>query len=63
MEMDNWKVVVFSADCPPCSLCEEPVCVVCEVHYADCDCPGPTMDEYEYDIRDGTLMARRTNDE
>ena len=45
----NWKPVVFAYDCFPCDCCEEAVCPHCEVHYADCPCPGPMQeDEYEY---------------
>jgi hypothetical protein len=46
-------------DCDECPECGEPVCPQCEYHYANCDCPGPTQDdEFEYEIRDGELMAR-----
>jgi len=54
-----WRRVVFAADCPPCPDCDEPFCEVCETHYADCECPGPTQDdEYEYKIFAGVLCAR-----
>ena len=44
-----WKPVVYANDCTPCEMCEEPVCPICEIHYAECGCPGPMQeDEYEY---------------
>lgn len=57
----EWRRVVMAGDCRPCELCEEPVCPVCAEHYADCECPGPTMDdEFEYrEDEDGVLWARR----
>lgn len=33
--------VLEAADCPPCPDCGEPYCVVHEMHYAECPCPGP----------------------
>lgn len=60
---DTWKKVVFASDCKLCELCGEPVCEVCQEHYADCSCPGPTQDdEYEYREMDGILYARELND-
>ena len=61
--MSEWLRVVYASDCPPCDMCGEPVCVKCEDHYADCQCPGPTMDdEYEYDTINGVECARRKLD-
>ena len=58
--MNEWIPVVFSADCEPCDMCEEPVCPKCAVHYAECECPGPMQeDEYQYKEIDGELFARR----
>jgi hypothetical protein len=55
-----WLRVVFAADCSPCSACDEPVCPVCDEHYVDCECPGPTQDDlYEYeDDGKGGMRAR-----
>jgi hypothetical protein len=54
-----WKKVVFAADCVECPDCGEPFCQVCESHYADCDCPGPTQDDmYEYKFVDGVMYAK-----
>ena len=64
--MSEWKKVVFASDCRPCEACGEPVCPVCSVHYAECDCPGPTQDdEYEYKSSgDGNnLLARALPDD
>lgn len=33
--------VIFENDCYPCPDCCEPVCPVCDIHYSECDCPGP----------------------
>jgi hypothetical protein len=61
-----WTRVVFAGDlelCPDCG--EELYCPKCEVHYADCACPGPTQDdEYEYKFSaDGVMWAKRLPDE
>ena len=58
--MSEWRKVIFAADCSECEVCEDPVCPVCKVHYAECECPGPTQDdEYEYkEFADG-LYARK----
>jgi len=37
--------IVFASDCKPCPDCGEPFCVVCQQHYADCVCPGPSNAE------------------
>ena len=61
--MSEWKKVLYAHDCTPCDMCEEPVCPTCEVHYADCDCPGPHQDdEYQYRTIDGVEHARRLED-
>jgi hypothetical protein len=66
--MDNeWKPVVFAADC----IYEEwdefqecPICPVCKTDYADCECPGPMQeDEFEYKEIDGQLYARPIKEE
>ena len=49
----RWQRVVFSADTD-----EDGNCPVCGIDYAECDCPGPTMEEYEYRVMDGVLWAR-----
>lgn len=59
MVEQDWKRVVFSAECDEFGNC--PVCK--DIDFADCDCPGPTQDdEFEYEERDGILMARRLKD-
>jgi hypothetical protein len=61
--MNEWQEVVYAHDCEACDMCEEPVCPKCEVHYADCPCPGPHQDdEYEYQTIDGQEMARRLSE-
>jgi len=57
--MSEWQKVVFSDDCEPCDMCEEPICPVCEDHYADCECPGPMQEDmYEYKSNGEGLLAR-----
>lgn len=51
---DGWRIVVFAAETRPNGNC--PVCV--DQDYADCPCPGPTMDDHEYEEFDGVLYAR-----
>lgn len=54
----EWKRVVFSADCD-----EDGNCPNCGIDYADCGCPGPTQDGYEYAEFGGVLYARLTGEE
>ena len=64
MKADNdWKRVVFASECKPCGMCREPICRYCYEHYADCDCPGPTQDEYEYKEVKGRMYAKLLADE
>lgn len=53
MKKHPWQRVIFSAECD-----EDGNCPICEIDYGDCPCPGPTMDDYEYEERDGVLYAR-----
>lgn len=39
--------VKYAADCIPCPDCGEPWCEECEMHYADCDHPGPHSEDEE----------------
>lgn len=56
--MSDWVKVVFSADCD-----EDGNCPNCGIDYADCGCPGPTMDEeYEYKFDDDDVMWARKKD-
>ena len=57
--MSEWKTVVMACECPACEMCGDPVCLICEMHYAECDCPGPHQDDlYEYKEEDGVLFAK-----
>ena len=59
MEGDNtWRKVICAADCPLCDCCEEPFCEICQDHYAECECPGPTQDEIVYKEFNGVLYGR-----
>jgi len=49
----GYQRVSFSGDCT-----EEGCCSLCREDYAECACPGPTMDEYEYLECGGVLWAR-----
>lgn len=51
---DRWQRVVFSADCD-----EDGNCPKCAVDYANCGCPGPTQEGYEYQEIRGVLWARK----
>lgn len=54
--------LVCAADCKPCPDCGEPFCVVCQQHYSDCSCPGPTNaedDGWEIIEENGVLYGIR----
>ena len=53
LRISGWKRVIYSADCD-----EDGNCPLCGYDYADCGCPGPTMDECQYVERRGELWAR-----
>ena len=57
-----WRRVVFADDLDDCPMCGEPFCHECDRHYANCHCPGPTMDDHEYELRDGVLYARQIDE-
>ncbi len=47
------QVIVYVTDCFTCPMCLEPVCPLCKIHYAECECLGPTSEElaeYEHVI-------------
>ena len=50
----EWKTVVHSCECD-----EDGNCPNCEIDFAECDCPGPTQDGYEYEERPEGMFARR----
>ena len=53
----GWVRVVFADECEghPEEGC---ICPQCGDYYAECECPGPTQDGYEYAEFDGVLYAR-----
>jgi hypothetical protein len=59
---EGYTKVVFASDCIYQDWDTEkecPVCPVCSVDYAECDCPGPTQDDlFEYLEVDGILYAK-----
>lgn len=55
----EWTKVRTAADCTECAFCEEPFCEICNDHYADCNCIGPSQEE-EFDYKtdsEGVLWA------
>lgn len=50
----GWRRVVYASELNEDGDC--PVC--CDVDWTECDCPGPTMDDTEYEWVDGVLWAR-----
>lgn len=60
--MEGWVKVVFASDCLYEAWDEDkelPICPNCYTDYADCPCPGPTQDGYEYEYFNGVLYARK----
>lgn len=53
----GWRRVSYAGDIPAGT--DE--CQVCGGDYADCPCPGPTQDEFDYQDFHGVMFARRTN--
>jgi hypothetical protein len=53
----GWKTVRCAMDMVECDDCGEPFCLVCDDHYADCECIGPTQDDATYKTVDGVLFA------
>lgn len=52
-----WRRVIMLADCD-INEDDEAICPVCDVDYAECDCPGPTQDDlYRYKTIKGMLYA------
>lgn len=52
--MRGWTEVVFSADCDADGNCPK-----CKADFAECPCPGPTQDGYQYREVSGVLWARK----
>jgi hypothetical protein len=58
---EGWKRVSFAAECLGGDE-DEPgdECSICGLDYSnDCQCPGPTMEDYEYQEIDGVLFGRQ----
>jgi hypothetical protein len=54
----GYKLVKFSDDMPLCPDCEEEAfCEEHGMHFADCDCYGPTQDGIEYRVVNGVLFG------
>jgi len=55
----GWTRVVFGSSCHRDEDGElTSICPGCGDDYIYCACPGPTMDDYEYEEFNGTLFAR-----
>lgn len=57
----EWKRVSFAADCTGSDWWDEEagsLCSICGEDYVECECPGPTMDGYEYKEIDGVMYGR-----
>lgn len=50
----TWMRVVFADECRRCELCGDAVCPNCQIHYAECACPGPSQDEIYWYSEDGS---------
>lgn len=59
----RWVKVIFASDCIYQDWDEDrecPKCPQCRGDYAECPCPGPTMeDEYYYKEVNGILYAKK----
>lgn len=54
----KWNKVVFAADLPKCDCCEDAYCPIHNMHFSECSCIGPTMDDVEYKEKNGVLYGR-----
>ena len=55
---EGFVPVVQLHQCKPCAKCGHPVCPLCEIHYAECPCPGPHQDDVECVKIEGVLYGR-----
>lgn len=51
---EGWQLVIFAAECD-----EDGNCPKCRTDFADCGCPGPTQDGWEYLKHGHFLYARK----
>ena len=60
MKKNKYLKVKFAHDCTPCQDCGEPFCNSCNLHYFECQCPGPHQDdEYNYKWYENELYAKK----
>lgn len=59
MAVRVWRRVVFASECNEDGECPRHP----GVDFADCPCPGPTQDGYEYRTIRGALYARAVDGE
>ena len=43
----------------PCPCCKKPICLVHDMHFADCTCRKEEGHDYDYQEYDGILYATR----
>jgi hypothetical protein len=56
---NTWRKVVYAEELPDCEGCGDKWCPYHNMHYADCECIGPTQDNVMYKKdSDGVLYAR-----
>lgn len=58
---NRWRLVKCAADLPVCECCgEEAWCPEHEMHFADCECVGPTQDDAKYKTINGYLFGSKS---
>ena len=57
----DYQLVTTAMDCEQCECCEEPYCLIHNIHYSDCPCMGPTEDGVTYVQQDGVLFGTKKN--
>lgn len=62
-EREKWQKVVHADELKDCPLCDEKWCEKHHMHYADCDCIGPTQDGVQYKVLRGIVYGRKISNE
>lgn len=53
----DYSLIRSAVDMIECPDCEEPYCGLCDCHYADCECLGPTQDDVIYKTISGFMFG------
>jgi hypothetical protein len=56
--LEGWQPVTFASDLGVCNVCDEPLCLIHDLHFGECPCLGPTQDEVEYKQVGDVLLGR-----